>query len=150
MHSDTESTGYSLNRQNCIVTMSQDYFSQDADSSAGEGSSRSIERQSPPPLDERPPSQVPGYMIVGSGPASGNATSLMSTLHQDSGYGGSIIDGSSDMGSESWQAGLMEDRPTPSHTPVGPGYMSNAGIFLPSFYLFSSISVANWFVFSAT
>ncbi|KAM5444262.1 mitofusin [Microsporum ferrugineum] len=106
--------------------MSQDYFSQDAGSSAGEGSSRSIERQSPPPLDERPPSQVPGYMIVGSGPASGNATSLMSTLHQDSGYGGSIIDGSSDMGSESWQAGLMEDRPTPSHTPVGPGYMSNA------------------------
>ncbi|DAA73238.1 TPA_exp: Uncharacterized protein A8136_5163 [Trichophyton benhamiae CBS 112371] len=105
---------------------SKDYFSPDAGSSAGEGSSRSTERHSPIPGDERPPSQVPGYMIVGSGPASGNATSLMSTLHEDSGYGGSIIDGNSDIGSESWQAGLMEDRPTPSHTPVGPGYMSNA------------------------
>ncbi|EFR04687.1 transmembrane GTPase fzo1 [Nannizzia gypsea CBS 118893] len=105
---------------------SKDYFSQNGGFSAGEGSSRSIERQSPIPDDERPPSQVPGYMIVGSGPASGNATSLMSTLHQDSGYGGSVIDGSSDIGSESWQAGLMEDRPTPSHTPVGPGYMSHA------------------------
>ncbi|GBF63777.1 transmembrane GTPase [Trichophyton mentagrophytes] len=105
---------------------SKDYFSHDAGSSAGEGSSRSTERHSPIPDDERPPSQVPGYMIVGSGPASGNATSLMSTLHEDSGYGGSIIDGNSDIGSESWQAGLMEDRPTPSHTPVGPGYMSNA------------------------
>ncbi|KAF3483383.1 transmembrane GTPase Fzo1 [Arthroderma uncinatum] len=103
--------------------MSQDYFSQDAGSSAGEGSSRSTERQS---SEERLPSQVPGYMIVGSGPASGNATSLMSTLNQDSGYGGSVMDDNSEMGPESWHAGLMEDRPTPSHTPVGPGYMSNA------------------------
>ncbi|KAK2873609.1 hypothetical protein FQN49_002233, partial [Arthroderma sp. PD_2] len=98
--------------------MSQDYFSKDAGSSAGEGSSRLTERHSPE--DERPPSQVPGYMIVGSGPASGNATSLMSTLNQDSGYGGSIVDDNSEMDPESWHAGLMEDRPTPSHTPLGP------------------------------
>ncbi|EDN05882.1 conserved hypothetical protein [Histoplasma mississippiense (nom. inval.)] len=57
-------------------------------------------------------------MVVGSGSISHNATSLMASLNSDSGYGGSIMGESAD--------GLMEDRPTPSHTPVLPGQFNEA------------------------
>lgn len=91
--------------------MSQQYFP-GGGSSAGEGSSKS------PPVsdsfDPSPPSNPsPEYMVVGSGAVSENATSLMASLNNDSGYGGSIAGDSMD----GFHSALMEDRPTPSSTP---------------------------------
>jgi mitofusin len=54
----------------------------------------------------------------------------MASLNDDSGYGGSIA-GESQIGPadlNEWHAGLMEDRPTPSNTPVLPGDL-NDGLF---------------------
>ncbi|KAJ5250256.1 hypothetical protein N7489_000666 [Penicillium chrysogenum] len=59
-------------------------------------------------------------MTVGNGSTSESATALMTSLNQDSGYGGSIADTEEDA-SSAWRAGLMEDRPTPVHTPTRPG-----------------------------
>ncbi|KAJ6139301.1 hypothetical protein N7471_005787 [Penicillium samsonianum] len=59
-------------------------------------------------------------MTVGNGSTSDSATALMTSLNQDSGYGGSIADTEEDA-SSAWRAGLMEDRPTPVHTPTRPG-----------------------------
>ncbi|KAJ5800083.1 uncharacterized protein N7518_002151 [Penicillium psychrosexuale] len=59
-------------------------------------------------------------MTVGNGSTSDSATALMTSLNQDSGYGGSIADTEEDANS-AWRAGLMEDRPTPVHTPTRPG-----------------------------
>ncbi|KAK2748139.1 mitofusin [Myotisia sp. PD_48] len=102
--------------------MSQEYLARELNSSAGEGSSRNHARR---PSDElQSPSRVPGYMFVGSGSTSLNATSLITSLHQDSGYGGSVMDGHSDP--DAWHAGLLEDRPTPSHTPLAPGEINHA------------------------
>ncbi|KAK2767043.1 mitofusin [Arachnomyces sp. PD_36] len=102
--------------------MSQDYFSGEGSSSAGGSSSNK------PPTDERRPDAPfsrygPECMTVGTGPTSESATALMNTLNQDSGYGGSIA-GDSQL--EDWQAGLLEDRPTPTHTPSAPGEMNAA------------------------
>ncbi|KAJ5782711.1 hypothetical protein N7457_004485 [Penicillium paradoxum] len=62
-------------------------------------------------------------MTVGNGSTSESATALMTSLNQDSGYGGSISENASTEGdaSAAWRAGLMEDRPTPVHTPTRPG-----------------------------
>ncbi|RMJ28589.1 Transmembrane GTPase fzo1 [Aspergillus sp. HF37] len=94
--------------------MAQDYFSGDMSpaSDNGEGSSRISEEPS-----ERPP---PSYMTVGNG-HSENAAALMASLNNDSGYGGSIASGSDFDAGAGWRAGLMEDRPTPMHTPSLPG-----------------------------
>jgi mitofusin len=107
--------------------MSQKFISNGAASSAGEGSSRTS-------ADECPntciPRHAPDYLVVGSGPVPESATSLMASLNNDSGYGGSIA-GESQMGPadlSGWHAGLMEDRPTPSNTPVLPGEL-NEGLF---------------------
>lgn len=61
-------------------------------------------------------------MTVGSGSTSASATALMTSLNNDSGYGGSIAgDSAGDIdGSAAWRAGLLEDRPTPVHTPNAP------------------------------
>lgn len=102
--------------------MSQQYFPREAASSAGEGSSKHApgggSSSSP-----RPDGEGPEYMVVGSGSVSHNATSLMASLNHDSGYGGSVMGESAD----GYRAGLMEDRPTPSHTPVLPGQFNDAG-----------------------
>ncbi|PGH03412.1 hypothetical protein AJ79_07378 [Helicocarpus griseus UAMH5409] len=101
--------------------MSQEYFPGGAaSSSAGEGSSRHAVADSS--SDRIPGVTGPEYMVVGSGSVSNNATSLMASLNHDSGYGGSIMGDSAD----SYSAGLMEDRPTPSHTPVGLGQYNEA------------------------
>lgn len=74
----------------------------------------------------RPP---PTYMTVGNGSTSESATALMATLNNDSGYGGSIA-GESAMNEDAgaaWRDGLLEDRPTPSHTPTRPGEWNPAG-----------------------
>ncbi|OJD13453.1 hypothetical protein AJ78_06087 [Emergomyces pasteurianus Ep9510] len=100
--------------------MSQQYFSTDAASSAGVGSSRHAPGESL--SSPRPDGEGPEYMVVGSGSVSHNATSLMASLNHDSGYGGSIMGESLD----GYPSGLMEDRPTPSHTPVLPGQFNEA------------------------
>lgn len=108
-----------------FLIMSQEYFPNRAGSSAGEGSSRSVRDETPP----RNPFLPPEYMTVGNGTTSEHATALMASLNQDSGYGGSIAgDSASDEQiREGWRAGLMEDRPTPMHTPTFPGDSSAAG-----------------------
>ncbi|KAJ5356570.1 hypothetical protein N7517_011179 [Penicillium concentricum] len=98
--------------------MSQEYHPGEG-SSSGAGSSRFSGEEEFPEKNPffRPP---PTYMTVGSGSTSDSATALMTSLNQDSGYGGSIADTEEDA-SSAWRAGLMEDRPTPVHTPTRPG-----------------------------
>lgn len=69
-------------------------------------------------------------MTVGNGSTSESATALMSSLNHDSGYGGSIASGSMMDGSDSrgLPSSLMEDRPTPGHTPTQPGEWNPAGM----------------------
>ncbi|KAJ5677741.1 uncharacterized protein N7477_003374 [Penicillium maclennaniae] len=98
--------------------MSQEYY-------PGDGSSRAGSSRFPGEDEERNPffPPPPAYMTVGNGSTSESATALMTSLNQDSGYGGSIA-GESALESDSnaaWRAGLMEDRPTPIHTPTRPG-----------------------------
>lgn len=64
---------------------------------------------------------------MGSGSTSENATSLMTYLNEDSGYGGSTVGDEFRDSTEAWHAGLMEDRPTPMHTPILPGQSNLAG-----------------------
>ncbi|KAL4887305.1 hypothetical protein BJY04DRAFT_175587 [Aspergillus karnatakaensis] len=94
--------------------MSQEYFPGEGASSASQVSSRQpaddIPEQSP--FAPRPP---PAYMTVGNGSTSESATALMSSLHADSGYGGSVADGESSAG---WRSDMLVDRPTPAHTPT--------------------------------
>lgn len=106
--------------------MSQEYFPSEGSSSArGSSSNRA-------PADDHPDAKLPRYapdsMTVGTGSTSESATALMNTLNQDSGYGGSIA-GDSQMEdyNSHWQSGLLEDRPTPSHTPTFPGEVNAAG-----------------------
>ncbi|KAJ5946783.1 hypothetical protein N7454_003622 [Penicillium verhagenii] len=99
--------------------MSQDYY-------PGAGSSRSASSRFAGEDEERSPfspQAPPAYMTVGNGSTSESATALMSSLAHDSGYGGSIAGESAAEGDSSaaWRAGLMEDRPTPVHTPTRPG-----------------------------
>lgn len=68
-------------------------------------------------------------MTVGGGSLSENAARLAALLDDDSGYGGSIMDGESF--NSGWHPGLTDDRPTPSHTPMLPGE-SNAACKLES------------------
>ncbi|OQE32897.1 hypothetical protein PENFLA_c001G02147 [Penicillium flavigenum] len=98
--------------------MSQEYHPGEG-SSSGAGSSRFSGEEEFPEKNPffRPP---PTYMTVGNGSTSESATALMTSLNQDSGYGGSIADTEEDA-SSAWRAGLMEDRPTPVHTPTRPG-----------------------------
>ncbi|KAL4868071.1 hypothetical protein BDV12DRAFT_170306 [Aspergillus spectabilis] len=97
--------------------MSQEYFPGEGGSSAGEGSSRHPPDEIPEqnPFAPRPP---PAYMTVGNGSTSESATALMSSLHADSGYGGSVADGDSGAG---WRSDMLVDRPTPAHTPTATG-----------------------------
>jgi mitofusin len=105
--------------------MSQDYFPGEGSSRAG--SSRFAgEDEERSPFTPQPP---PAYMTVGSGSTSASATALMTSLNNDSGYGGSIAgDSAADIdGSAAWRAGLLEDRPTPVHTPTRAGEWNPAG-----------------------
>lgn len=69
-------------------------------------------------------SRRPSYMTVGTGSVSESASRLAAMLDDDSGYGGSIADGTS--ARSGWHPGITEDRPTPSHTPVLPGESNSA------------------------
>ncbi|CAG8925549.1 unnamed protein product [Penicillium salamii] len=101
--------------------MSQEYYPAEGSSSGAASSRFTGEEELPEQSPFFPP--PPAYMTVGNGSTSDSATALMTSLNQDSGYGGSIA-GESAMEEDSnaaWRAGLMEDRPTPVHTPTRPG-----------------------------
>jgi mitofusin len=106
--------------------MSQEYHPSNS-SSGGEGSSS--RRKDDAYTEEYPfPSGIPQYMTVGNGTTSAAAEALMASLNQDSGYGGSIAGDNADGDIQDWRAGLLEDRPTPAHTPTHPGEYSLAGM----------------------
>lgn len=107
--------------------MSQEYYPGDGSSSAA-GPSRFAGEEE---IADKSPffSSPPSFMTVGNGSTSDSATALMTSLNQDSGYGGSIAEESAmdDDSNAAWHAGLMEDRPTPVHTPTRPGEWNPAG-----------------------
>ncbi|TKA78461.1 hypothetical protein B0A55_04968 [Friedmanniomyces simplex] len=76
------------------------------------GSSRSFS-------GERRGGARPQYMTVGAASTSESAARLQAMLDEDSGYGGSVMDGESM--ENVWNPGPSEDRFTPDHTPVKPG-----------------------------
>ncbi|KAJ5098674.1 hypothetical protein N7532_005675 [Penicillium argentinense] len=101
----------------CLSVMSQEYF-------PSEGSSKAGSSRFPGEEEEMSPFQPPpAYMTVGNGSTSESATALMSSLNNDSGYGGSIAGDSTQEtdASAAWRAELRQDRPTPAHTPTRPG-----------------------------
>lgn len=115
--------------------MSQDYFPPSASSSAAEGSSQQNghgQRSS----DAHPPQNVPDYMVVGSGSTSESATSLMHSLNQDSGYGGSIAGDSSHL--HEWHDGMMEDKPTTSR-----GQINTSGLVARAIQRFGRAVMSN-------
>ncbi|KAF2182010.1 hypothetical protein K469DRAFT_637449 [Zopfia rhizophila CBS 207.26] len=98
-------------------------FEQSADP-PGESSSR---RDADPRSDSYLPhhgSTRPGYMTVGSGSTPEAAARLVSMLDDDSGYGGSLMNGESS--GHTWHPSIVEDRPTPPLTPVLTGEISMA------------------------
>uniref|UniRef100_A0A093VGH5 Transmembrane GTPase fzo1 n=1 Tax=Talaromyces marneffei PM1 TaxID=1077442 RepID=A0A093VGH5_TALMA len=98
--------------------MSQEYFPATGSSSASKDASSSHQEH-----DEQKPSfpnswAAPQYMTVGNGARPAAAEALISSLNHDSGYGGSVAgDGALEGDLTDWQAGMLEDRPTPAHTP---------------------------------
>jgi replication fork clamp-binding protein CrfC len=86
-----------------------------APNASGEASASSSGDYFPP---ARGASGRPGMMTVGSGTTSENARRLAAMLDDDSGYGGSILDGESI--AEGWHPGLTTDRPTPDPAEYDP------------------------------
>ena len=61
---------------------------------------------------------TPQYVSVGGGSHTANAQALIAELERDSGYGSMAGDSHSDGGEmRAWQEELLQDRPTPAHTP---------------------------------
>lgn len=93
-------------------------------SAAGESSSSS--RHNARSSGEHTPGRrghgAPGYMTVGSGSTPEAAARLVSMLDNDSGYGGSMMDG--DGSGSSWRANIGEDRPSPAPGPILDGESS--------------------------
>ncbi|RAO69656.1 uncharacterized protein BHQ10_005668 [Talaromyces amestolkiae] len=105
--------------------MSQEYFPVAGSSSADKDASPNY-----PEHDESIPKPwtAPQYMTVGNGSTSAAAEALIASLNHDSGYGGSIAgDSALDGDLTDWQAGMLEDRPTPAHTPREAGLEGNGG-----------------------
>ena len=97
--------------------MSQKYF-------AGEGHPKDPKEvedklnDEPSATGERQPYR-PQYMTVGDGTESANAAALMAQLEQDSGYGSMAGDLPLHGGeAQAWRDELLQDRPTPAHTPT--------------------------------
>jgi replication fork clamp-binding protein CrfC len=65
-----------------------------------------------------PPRAGPAMMTVGSGSTSENARRLAAMLDEDSGYGGSTMDGES--AAEGWHPGLTTDQATPNPADYNP------------------------------
>ena len=88
-------------------------------SQSGRSSSRPSSTQSNNASSSRKTAR-PHYMTVGPGSTSASAAALIASLDDDSGYGGSVADGSysNDGSARGWLPGLTRDLPTPSHTPT--------------------------------
>ncbi|RMZ84778.1 hypothetical protein DV737_g883, partial [Chaetothyriales sp. CBS 132003] len=66
---------------------------------------------------------VPQYVTVGTGSQPSHAASLMAELERDSGYGSMAGDSQASGGEmRAWHDQLLQDRPTPAHTPRPPGH----------------------------
>ena len=96
--------------------MSQEYFDRDP---GGEGSAS----QQPTEHDESENGWInPEYMTVGEGAQPFHAAALMAQLERDSGYGSMPGDSQASGGEmRAWEDELLQDRPTPAHTPRLPG-----------------------------
>src|SRR2546421_330664 len=103
--------------------MSQRYF-------PGEGTAGPSKRVFPSENDETSPQSTaheqlpyrPQYMTAGNGPESSHAVALMAEIASDSGYGSMMGDGHGASGEmRAWHDELLQDRPTPAHTPVRTG-----------------------------
>jgi GTPase SAR1 family protein len=70
------------------------------------------------------PSMGPGYMTVGNGSTPEAAARLVSMLDEDSGYGGSMMEGEGS-GSK-WRGNIGEDMPSASSTPILNGESSSS------------------------
>jgi GTPase SAR1 family protein len=70
------------------------------------------------------PNGAPGYMTVGSGSTPEAAARLVSMLDNDSGYGGSMMDG--DASGSRWRGNIGEDQPSASPTPILSGDSSSS------------------------
>jgi GTPase SAR1 family protein len=82
-------------------------------STAGESSSSSSRRNARSSGEHTPGRRghgAPGYMTVGSGSTPEAAARLVSMLDNDSGYGGSMMDG--DSSASSWRNNIGEDMPS--------------------------------------
>jgi GTPase SAR1 family protein len=90
--------------------------------SAGEPSS-SRGRSSGETTPNRP-NAAPGYMTVGSGSTPEAAARLVSMLDNDSGYGGSMMDG--EASGSRWRGNIGEDQPSASPTPILAGDSSSS------------------------
>src|SRR5947199_7248984 len=108
--------------------MSQNYFPND-------GSAWRSDEPLPSENDESFPESStrqhlpyrPRYVTAGSGPESSHAAALMAEIASDSGYGSMGGDGHDAGGNmRAWQDELLQDRPTPAHTPVRTGETSVA------------------------
>jgi mitofusin len=108
--------------------MSQDYFSGAKSSSLAEDSLSDPSNDSPTSRNSHPMPVRPHFMTVGSGSLSSNAARLTALLDDDSGYGGSVIEDNASVQQNTWNPGLTEDRPTPSHTPTLRGETNAAGM----------------------
>ena len=65
----------------------------------------------------------PEYMTVGNGSQPSHAAALMAQLERDSGYGSMPGDSQATGGEmQAWENELLQDRPTPAHTPRLPGH----------------------------
>ena len=106
--------------------MSQEYFPYKGKPPSGESSSKRRQDDEPSESEFSVPQAPVPYMTVGNGTMSTEAEALMASLNRDSGYGGSISGESA--GEDRWRARLLEDRPTPAHTPTRPGEFNPAGM----------------------
>jgi mitofusin 2 len=108
--------------------MNQSYF-------PGDGTAGRSEGPFPSENDETFPESTireglpftPQYMTAGSGLESSHAAALMAEIASDSGYGsmgGDIHGAGGEM--RTWQDELLQDRPTPAHTPVRAGEANTA------------------------
>lgn len=109
-------------------TMSQKYFRADGVKDKREWYDHHDTDEPESVPDHGPASYRPRYMTVGSGAQSDHAQQLIERLEKDSGYGSSIAGDSQAAGGEmrEWHEELLQDRPTPAHTPRLNGESSEA------------------------
>ena len=103
--------------------MSQTYFPSDGTAGrSDESSSHENDETFPESTTREHLPYRPQYMTAGNGSESSHAAALMAEIASDSGYGSMAGDGYGGGGDmRAWQDELLQDRPTPAHTPVRAG-----------------------------